>query len=117
MAIYKKAKLKPDGTLEVLEQKFTPSEIYDDRDDKGRKIKHIVIEKIELQDGTIITRTKSMPIGVAELECGHKTPVFNYDQLEWDQLLCYRCSITESKKQGKKVYVKQKKVKVTLNES
>jgi len=115
MAILKKCKLNPDGTLEVVEQKFTPSKIIETTDDQGRKIKRITITVIELEDGTKIIYSKSMPIGVAELECGHKTPVFSYDQVNWEKLVCYRCSKIESKKQGKKVVVRRKKVKVKIH--
>ena len=102
---------KVNWKFEVLEQKTEKPEFYEEPDEQGRKIKHVVVEKIELPDGTTIIRSKSMPIGIAELECGHKVPVFNYDLAEQlEQMVCYRCSRAESKRQGKRVLVRRNKV-------
>jgi len=66
-------------------------EIYDDFDEEGRKYKLIVTDVKELPDGTRITRARSMPVGVAKLECGHFTPVFIYEAEQAEKLRCYRC--------------------------
>jgi len=51
-------------------------EIYERLDEEERPIKFIVLDLKILEDGTIIRRSKSMPLGVVSLECGHKTPIF-----------------------------------------
>jgi hypothetical protein len=108
---------KVDWQFNVLEQKSEPSEFMEETDEQGRKIRHVVVEKIELPDGTVVQRSKSMPVGVAVLECGHKVPVFSYELAEQlEQMVCTRCSREESRKQGKKVLVRRKKVKVVYRE-
>ncbi len=82
---------KVDWSGKVLEQKSTKSEIIETTDEFGRKVKLVTTERIILPDGTTIERAKSCPIGVAILECGHKTPVWSYEAKNWQKLYCYRC--------------------------
>ena len=80
-----------DWQLRVIEQRSEKPEFFETTDEQGRKIKYIVVEKLIFPDGTVIERSKSMPIGTAKLECGHFTPIFNYDQAKAKKLLCRRC--------------------------
>jgi len=72
-------------------------EVYEELDDKGRKIKFIVTDIRTLEDGTTITRVKSLPVGIVSLECGHKTPIFNYDLAELIEFYCFRCKVKKAK--------------------
>lgn len=88
---------------------------YSTEDEKGRKYEHVILDVKKLPEGATVIRAKSKPIGIAVLECGHKVPIFSYDLAEQlDEMICYRCSREESKKQGKKVRVRRKKVDIKL---
>jgi len=72
-------------------------EIYEELDDKGRKIKFIVTDIRTLEDGTTITRAKSLPVGIVSLECGHKVPIFNYDFESFTEFYCFNCKTKKVK--------------------
>jgi len=72
-------------------------EVYEELDEEGRIIKFIVTDIKTLEDGTKVTRAKSLPVGIISLECGHKVPIFNYDFAEWTEFYCFRCKIKKAK--------------------
>jgi hypothetical protein len=72
-------------------------EVYEGLDEKGRKIKFIVTAVAILEDGTTITRTKSLPVGVVSLECGHKVPIFDYDFESFTEFYCFNCKVKKAK--------------------